>query len=55
MGLLALVEGEKIDKVAAIEWHFFFGTLLARELNVGFVPISKLGKLPYNTVVEPYF
>ena len=54
-GLLALVEDEKIDKVAAIESRgFFFGMLLARELNAGFVPIRKSGKLPYNTVVEPY-
>lgn len=54
-GLLALVEDEKIDKVAAIESRgFFFGMLLARELDAGFVPIRKSGKLPRNTIVEPY-
>jgi adenine phosphoribosyltransferase len=53
--LLALVDGEKIDKVVAIESRgFFFGMLLAQRLNAGFVPIRKSGKLPYNTVVEPY-
>ena len=53
--LLALVNGEKIDKVVAIESRgFFFGMLLAQRLEAGFVPIRKSGKLPYNTVVEPY-
>ncbi|HPE84333.1 MAG: adenine phosphoribosyltransferase [Aequorivita sp.] len=53
--LLALVEGKKIDKVAAIESRgFFFGTLLAQKLNAGFVPIRKPGKLPYKTLKEPY-
>ena len=53
--LVALVDGEKIDKVVAIESRgFFFGMLLAQRLDAGFVPIRKSGKLPYNTVVEPY-
>lgn len=53
--LVALVNGEKIDKVVAIESRgFFFGMLLAQRLDAGFVPIRKSGKLPYNTVVEPY-
>ena len=53
--LEALVNGEKIDKVVAIESRgFFFGMLLAQRLDAGFVPIRKSGKLPYNTVVEPY-
>jgi adenine phosphoribosyltransferase len=53
--LLALVNGEKIDKVVAIESRgFFFGMLLAQKLDAGFVPIRKSGKLPYHTVVEPY-
>ncbi len=53
--LMALVDGQKIDKVAAIESRgFFFGTLLAQKLNAGFVPIRKPGKLPYNTIKEPY-
>ncbi len=53
--LVALVNGEKIDKVVAIESRgFFFGMLLAQRLDAGFVPIRKSGKLPHNTVVEPY-
>ncbi len=53
--LLALIGDQKIDKVAAIESRgFFFGTLLAQKLNVGFVPIRKPGKLPYKTLKEPY-
>jgi adenine phosphoribosyltransferase len=53
--LVALVNGEKIDKVVAIESRgFFFGMLLAQRLDAGFVPIRKSGKLPYNTIVEPY-
>lgn len=53
--LLALIEGQKIDKVVGIESRgFFFGMLLAQKLNVGFVPIRKPGKLPSDTLKEPY-
>ncbi len=53
--LIGMLEGEKIDKVVAIESRgFFFGILLAQALNVGFVPIRKSGKLPYRTLTEPY-
>lgn len=53
--LVALLGGEKIDKVVGIESRgFFFGTLLAKELKAGFVPIRKPGKLPFNTLKEPY-
>jgi adenine phosphoribosyltransferase len=53
--LFEMIENEKIDKVAAIESRgFFFGTLLAQKLNAGFVPIRKPGKLPFNTLKEPY-
>lgn len=53
--LLEMLGPEKIDKVVGIESRgFFFGTLLARELNAGFVPIRKPGKLPYKTITEPY-
>ena len=38
----------KADLVAGMESRgFIFGTLLARELDVGFVPVRKPGKLPY--------
>jgi|SRR5690554_3307497 len=50
-----LLEGQKIDKVVAIESRgFFFGILLAQRLKVGFVPIRKPGKLPYNILMESY-
>jgi adenine phosphoribosyltransferase len=33
---------------------FIIGSVLAYELNVGFVPIRKQGKLPFTTVQESY-
>jgi len=53
--LLALTENQKIDKVVGIESRgFLFGTLLAKELKAGFVPIRKGGKLPHDTLKQPY-
>ncbi len=53
--LVAMVDGQHIDKVVGIESRgFFFGMLLAQKLNAGFVPARKAGKLPYDTVKEPY-
>ena len=53
--LINLLENQKIDKVVGIESRgFFFSTLMAKELNAGFVPIRKSGKLPFNTLKEPY-
>lgn len=47
---LAKLDFGKVDKVAGIESRgFLFGTPLAIELGVGFVPIRKPGKLPWNT------
>ena len=33
---------------------FIFGTALARELNCGFAPIRKKGRLPYTVISEDY-
>ena len=33
---------------------FILGAVVAYELNVGFVPIRKKGKLPFTTVEETY-
>lgn len=45
----------KIDKVIGVESRgFFFGILLADELNAGFVPVRKKGKLPYDTLSVSY-
>ncbi len=40
-------KGRKIDKIAGIESRgFMFGAMLAHQLNIGFIPIRKPGKLP---------
>lgn len=45
----------KIDMVAAIESRgFIFGGALADRMAAGFVPVRKLGKLPYETVKKDY-
>ncbi len=42
--------GQKIDAVVAAEARgFIFAAPLALELNAGFVPIRKPGKLPFDT------
>lgn len=47
--------GKKIDKIAGIDARgFLFGSTVAYELGVGFVPIRKRGKLPYKTEIEKY-
>lgn len=44
-----------IDYVAAVEARgFIFGSAVARELNCGFVPLRKKGKLPYETESVSY-
>jgi len=44
-----------IDKVVGIDARgFVFGAVLAYQMNVGFVPVRKKGKLPYKTVSEQY-
>ncbi|MFD0932533.1 adenine phosphoribosyltransferase [Psychroflexus salinarum] len=49
------LEGKPIDKVVGIESRgFLFGMLLAKALNVGFVPIRKPGKLPSQTFSQSY-
>nr|WP_322623828.1 adenine phosphoribosyltransferase [uncultured Flavobacterium sp.] len=53
--LLKNLDGQKIDKVVGAESRgFFFATLLAQELNAGFVPVRKPGKLPYDTISASY-
>jgi adenine phosphoribosyltransferase len=48
-------KNKKIDKVIGIEARgFVFGAVLAYKLKVGFVPIRKKGKLPYETLSEKY-
>jgi adenine phosphoribosyltransferase len=48
-------EGKKIDKVVGIDARgFLFGSAVAYELGVGFVPIRKRGKLPFKTEIAKY-
>jgi len=43
------------DAIAGLDARgFIIGSVLAYELNVGFVPIRKKGKLPFTTVQETY-
>ncbi len=47
--------GKNIDKVVGIDARgFLFGSTVAYELGVGFVPIRKRGKLPYKTEIAKY-
>ena len=46
---------DTVDMVAGIDARgFIFGAAMARELSVGFVPIRKKGKLPWDTYEESY-
>jgi adenine phosphoribosyltransferase len=45
---------KQIDKVIGVESRGFFGMLLAQELNVGFIPVRKPNKLPYETISASY-
>ena len=47
--------GMKIDKVVGIEARgFIVGSPLAYLLGVGFVPVRKQGKLPFDTISQDY-
>jgi adenine phosphoribosyltransferase len=53
--LVDAVKDKQIDKVIGVESRgFFFGMLIAQELNVGFVPVRKPNKLPYKTISATY-
>ena len=44
-----------VDAVVGIESRgFIFGATMALELGVGFVPVRKPGKLPYQTIAVDY-
>lgn len=53
--LVESLKGQKIDKVVGAESRgFFFGVLLAQELNAGFIPVRKPKKLPYEIISASY-
>jgi adenine phosphoribosyltransferase len=53
--LITLTEGLNVDKVVGIESRgFIFGGMLANELNAGFIPVRKPGKLPSERESQTY-
>lgn len=53
--LLTFVKNKKINKVVGIESRgFIFGAVLANNLNCGFIPVRKPGKLPAEKVSISY-
>ena len=53
--LVSTVKDKRIDKVIGAESRgFFFGMLLAEELNAGFIPVRKPRKLPFDTISASY-
>ncbi len=48
--MIEMVKNKKIDYVVSAESRgFIFGSILAYELGVGFIPVRKKGKLPWST------
>lgn len=44
-----------LDKIVGIDARgFIFGAVLAYKLGIGFVPVRKKGKLPFDTIQETY-
>ncbi len=53
--LSAIIGSERCDAIVGIESRgFLFGTAVALDLRIAFVPIRKPGKLPYETVSQSY-
>ena len=49
------LEGIEFDLIAGPESRgFIFGVPLSHELDKGFIPVRKAGKLPYKTVAQSY-
>lgn len=48
-------QGKKVDKIVGIDARgFLFGSAVAYELGIGFVPLRKKGRLPYKTESAKY-
>ena len=53
--LMNSLKDKNITKVVGIESRgFFFATLIAQELNAGFIPVRKPKKLPFETIAATY-
>jgi adenine phosphoribosyltransferase len=53
--MLKPIKGLKISKVAGIEARgFIIGGAIAYQLGIGFVPIRKKGKLPWDVISQDY-
>ncbi len=53
--LVQRYQGTQIDQIVGIESRgFIFGATLAYALKKGFVPVRKVGKLPWKTVSHTY-
>jgi len=47
--------GKQVDKIVGIDARgFLFGSAVAYELGIGFVPLRKKGRLPYKTESAKY-
>jgi len=47
--------GQRVSVIAGLDARgFIIGSVLAYALGIGFVPIRKRGKLPFDTVIESY-
>jgi adenine phosphoribosyltransferase len=47
--------GQRVSAIAGLDARgFIVGSVLAYALGIGFVPIRKRGKLPFDTVIESY-
>lgn len=48
-------QNKSLDLVAGIDARgFILGAVVAYELNIGFIPVRKKGKLPFMTIAENY-
>ncbi len=53
--LFQMTKNHKVDKVVGVDSRgFIFAPMLALKHQAGFVPVRKVGKLPYKTVSQSY-